>query len=152
MTLLNREKLLKKEDLKKEKVDLGDGDFVYVRQMTGRERDRFEQSLLIETKEKGGAVTYERSMEDFRAKLAVQTICDEKGNNLLQPGDFPVLSQNMSAAKLELIVNKAQTLNRITAEDKEGLLKNSVGDPSADSISNCADISGMPTPTISSEN
>ena len=37
MALLDRKKLLTKEDFKVEKVDLGDGDFVYVRQMSGRE-------------------------------------------------------------------------------------------------------------------
>lgn len=135
MGLLTRNELLIKEVLKKEKVDLGDDKFVYVRQMTGRERDRFEQSLLKEKKGKGGAVDYERSMEDFRAKLAVNTVCDEEGNNILKPEDYPTLSQNMSAAKLEAIINKAQELNRITEQDKEGLLKNSAGAQSADSTS-----------------
>ena len=135
MGLLTRNELLVKEVLKKVKVDLEDDKFVYVRQMTGRERDRFEQSLLKEKKGKGGAIDYERSMEDFRAKLAVNTVCDEEGNNILKPEDYPTLSQNMSAAKLEAIINKAQELNKISNEDKENLLKNSEGAQSADSTS-----------------
>lgn len=121
--LLDRSGLLKKEELKKEKVDLGNGEFVFVRQMTGRERDRFEQSLF---KEEDGKMV--RSLDDFRAKLAVNTICGEDGKNLLQPQDIVVLSTNMSAARLEKIVEIAQKLNKISEEDKEAMVKNSEGD------------------------
>ena len=124
MALLDREKLLTKEELKVEKVMLTKHDYVFVRQMTGRERDRFEQSLVREVKDSQGGVDYERSLEDFRAKLAVNTVCDEKGANLLKPEDYPALSQNMSARTLELIVNVAQRLNRISEADKEALVKN----------------------------
>lgn len=124
MALLDREKLLTKEELKVEQVFLNGEDFIYVRQMTGRERDRFEQSLMREVKDEKGNVDYERSLEDFRAKLAVQTVCDEEGNNILNPEDYPALSQNMSAKTLELIINTAQKLNRISDSDREGLVKN----------------------------
>ena len=128
MGLLDRKKLLQKELLKTQKVDLGENDFVYVRQMTGRERDQFERSLLKEVKDSKGKLDYERSIEDFRAKLAVNTVCDENGNLLLQPNDFPLLSQSMSAFRLEKIVNIAQEINKITEDDKEGLIKNSDAD------------------------
>lgn len=122
---LNRNSLLVKEELEKVKVDLGKGEFVFVRQMTGHERDNFEQSLLKEVKDAKGTVSYERSLGDFRAKLAVVTVCDEEGKAVFFPEDYTLLSKNMSAAKLEKIVNVAQKLNAITEEDKEGLLKNS---------------------------
>ena len=125
MALMDRKKLLAKEELEVVKVDLGDGEHVFVRQMTGRERDRFEQSILKVVRDsRGMMVAYEQNLDDFRAKLAVNTLCDEKGNNLLKPEDIGTLSQNMSAKRLELIVNVAQRLNRITDEDKEELLKN----------------------------
>lgn len=135
MGMLTREMLLQKQVLKIERVDLGDDEFTFVRQMTGRERDRFEQSLTKEVKRPNGKVEFERALEDFRAKLAVNTVCDEEGNNLLRPQDYPVLSQNMSAERLERIVNKAQELNRISEEDKENLVKNSAGGLAADSTS-----------------
>ena len=139
MGLLDREKLLSKEKLDIEKVDLGGGDFVYVRQMTGAERDSFEQTLFREVRDpRGNVVDFERSLEHFRAKLAVHTICDEKGNNLLRPKDYEVLSTHMSARRLEKIVNVAQRLNAITEEDREALVKNSVGGPSGDSASDSA--------------
>lgn len=135
MALLNREKLLTKEELKREKVDLGGGEYVYVRQMTGRERDAFEQSILKVEDRADGGIEYKRAFEDFRAKLAVCTICDDKGELLLKSRDAAQLSMSMSAAKLELIVNAAQELNRITQQDKEALIKNSAGDQSVGSTS-----------------
>lgn len=133
MGLLNRKDLLKKEVLQVEKVDLGNDEFVCVKQMTGRERDQFERSLTREKRGKDGKIKdYEQNLEDFRAKLAVRTVCDEEGNLILHPEDYPVLSMSMSAAKLEKIINKAQELNKISEEDKEALTKNSNADPDGD--------------------
>jgi hypothetical protein len=134
MGLLDRKKLLTKQVLKIEKVDLENDDYVYVRQMTGRERDNYEQSLRRKIEGKNGVADYELALENFRAKLAVNTICDEKGNLILHLSDYEVLSDNMSAFTLEKIINAAQRLNNITEEDKEGLVKNSVAAQSGDSI------------------
>ena len=82
----------------------------------------------------------EQNLEDFRAKLVVATVCDEKGILLLQPADAPILSQNMTARSLEVIVEAAQKLNKITEEDKENLKKNSEaaqsGSSTSDSVKN----------------
>lgn len=123
--LLNRSQLLEKEELTIEKVEFEDGSFICVRQMTGHERDTFEQSLIKKVKDAKGNITYEQATDDFRAKLAVVTVCTEKGESILLPGDFSLLSRNMSAKKLEKIINTAQKLNAITEEDKENILKNS---------------------------
>lgn len=152
MALLDRKRLLAKEVLKIERVELGEGDYVFVRQMTGRERDRFERSMLREVEDKDGNVTYKRALEDFRAKLAVNTICDEKGENLLEPGDYDRLSVNMSAAKLEYIVDAAQALNKITEKDKEAMVKNSAsgtnGEDSSESAGTSEDLPPSTTGSI----
>ena len=136
MGQLNREALLSKEVLKIEKVELDGGDFTYVTQMTGRERDNFEQSLIKKLRDKKGQVTgFEQVTEDFRAKLAVCTVCDEQGVLLFEKNDWSTLSQNISAAKLEKIVNAAQKLNAISEEDKEALVKNSESEPEDNSNS-----------------
>lgn len=119
MKLLNKQDLLKKQELKIEKVVLSNDSFVFVREMTGRERDQFERSLYkLDSENK-----ISQTLEDFRAKLAVNTICDEKGNLILDAKDYADLSKNISASMLEKIVNKAQELNKITEEDKEALVK-----------------------------
>ena len=125
MKTLDRKTLLQKEKLEVVKVDLGNDEFVFVKQMTGRERDNFEQSLLKKIKDNKGMITgFEQATEDFRAKLAVVTVCDEEGNCILQPRDYSLLSENMSARRLETIVNVAQKLNAISEQDKEELVKN----------------------------
>jgi hypothetical protein len=136
MALLNREKLLQKDKLRIERVDLPDGDHVFVREMTGRLRDRWESSITKEVKNaQGRVIDYERSHEDFRAKLLVFTICDEEGNLLLKPQDAAKISASMSAGKMERIVNKAQKVNAISQEDRENLVKNSSGAQSDNSTS-----------------
>jgi hypothetical protein len=141
MGLLNRDELLTRDKLDIVKVELGDDNFVFVRQMTGHERDLFEQSLLKKNRDsKGTIVSFEQATEDFRAKLAVVTVCDEKGELLLKPQDYPALSRSISAAKLEKIINEAQKINAISEEDKEALVKNSEavpdGNSNSDSVEN----------------
>ena len=138
--LLTRENLLRKEVLKTVQVDLGGGQIVFVRQMTGREREQFENLLVKKISKGGKVVDYQQSMGDFRAKLAVNCLCDEKGKNLMQPGDYATLSQNMSGFKLIKIADAAGKLNGITEEDKEDMVKNSDSDQdvasSSDSVKN----------------
>lgn len=129
--LLTRTDLLKKQKLRMEKVELGEEGYVYVREMTGSERDAFEQSL-IQINEKGEVI---RNFEDFRAKLAVYCVCDENGNLIFKPEDYKVLSQNIKASWLNKIVEVAQRLNAITDRDVEEMAKNLKNAPSGYSIS-----------------
>jgi len=149
MGFLNKEGLLKKQKLKIVRVDLDNGEFVFVKQMNGTARDRFERTLSVEVKNEEGATEYQRALGNFRAKLAVCTLSDEKGNLLLKEEDVESLSDNMSAGRLELIVNKAQELNKISDKDKDNLVKNSSAVPSGASISDSVENSGSPTLTIS---
>jgi len=140
MKTLSKTELLTKEAVQIVPVEFEDGTGVYVRSMTAFEKDAFEQSLRIEVKNKKGETSFELSLGNFRAKLAVNTICDEKGDLILTTQDFLNLSKNMSAGRMEQIVNAAQKLNAITEEDKEDILKNSVageaGNSNSDSVEN----------------
>ena len=136
--LLSREKLLEKQHLEVVKVDLGDDVHVFVRQMTGHERDEFERSLVHRFKDAKGKYDYDMRLDDYRSKLAVHTVCDDTGKLLLQSNDYKQLSTSISALRLEKIINEAQRINAITEEDKEGLVKNSDavqdGSSSSDSV------------------
>jgi hypothetical protein len=143
MGLLTKKVLLQKEKLEVIRVDLGNDDYVYVKQMTGRERDNFERSLVRETKDTQGKLSgYVQSLEDYRAKLAVVTICDEDGNLVLEARDYVTLSQSISAVKLDKIATAAQKVNGMSEADKEDLIKNlEVGQAdnfSSDSVENLA--------------
>lgn len=120
MAILNRDALLKKEELETKKVDLGKGDFVYVRQMSGFEKEAFEHSIIDFDKE--GKV--ERKSEDFRAKLAVCTVCDGDGKLILKQADIKVLSRSMSAARLTKIADVASEMNKLDEESTEKVAKN----------------------------
>lgn len=126
MAFLTREQLLAKQVLKIERVKLSTGD-THVRQMNGREKNRFELTLgHWEDYEENGKPKqrYVRSLEDFRAKLAVHTVCDKDGNLLLKPEDIDALSENMTGADLERLAEAAQKLNAITDLDRERMVKN----------------------------
>ena len=140
MKLLNRQALLAKEKLEVEKVDLGKDEFVFVRQMTGRERDTFEQSLILEYKDENGSNAFKTSTKDYRAKLAVCTLSDEDGNLILEPTDYETLSINISAARLEKIAEVSQRLNKVSEVAKEAIVKNldadQAGNSNSDSVEN----------------
>lgn len=140
---LTREKLLAKEELKREKVVLAiietspaiveddvtvteavtEEEFVFVRQMSAREKNVWEMSQMKKSGV-GKATKYDITLDDYRAKLAVVTVCGEDGELLFKPDDYQMLSVNISAAKLEKIVDVAQRLNAITEEDREEIVKN----------------------------
>lgn len=142
MGLLDRKKLLQKEQVEIKKVDLGNNDFVYVRQMSAKSRDLFERSLFeyVDEKDEKGEDTLgiKRNMENFRVKLVLNTICDEKGKLLLRPEDMDEFSENISANTLDKIVEASQKLNAISEEAKEELLKNSETGRPEDSSSGSA--------------
>jgi len=124
MGLLNKERLLTKSLLSIQKVELGKGDFVFVREMTGRERDSFEKMILVDEENEKGETVFKRNFKDFRAKIVTMTMCDEKGNLLLDINDVEKLSTNMSASQLEKIVKVTKELNKMDVEDSAELVKN----------------------------
>jgi hypothetical protein len=135
---LDRIALLQKEKLHVEKVEFEDGNFVYVSEMTGHGRDVFENSLIRKGKDDKGNITFEQITEEFRAKLAVCTLCDAEGNMLLNKEDYLKLSNAIGAKKLEKIVNAAQRINAITEEDKAALVKNLK--PDLEDVSNSSSV------------
>jgi len=137
--LLTKEALLSKDDLKIEKVELSKG-HVYVREMTGREKDIWEQSLLKQkpSGNKNVPFEYETSLEDYRAKLAVVTVCDAEGNLLFKPEEAKKLNSCISASNMERIIDAANKLNAITAKDREDILKNFAADQEDSSNSDSA--------------
>lgn len=94
------------------------GGLVYIRQMTGLERDAFELACMAP----GGAV--DRS--NLRGKLAVMTVCDIDGRLLFRPEQAAELGAKSGRA-LARIWELAAPHNGITEADADELLKNSDG-------------------------
>ena len=127
--MLNRDDILKASDIKIEPVQAWGGT-LYVKVMTGKERDLFESSVITI---KGTSQSY--NLANVRAKLCVLTICDENGNRLFADSDMPLLAEK-SALELQKIFVVAQRLSGITEADvktlTEGLKENPFGDSPSD--------------------
>jgi len=130
--MLSRDDIFRVVDVHTEIVDVPEwGGAVTVRGMTGRERDRYEQSMLIADK-KG---TLKPDMTDARARLVAACAVDGDGNPLFTDKNDVMLLTMKSAAALDRVAAVAQVLSGISDKDLGDLLGNSESDQSDDSIS-----------------
>ena len=119
MSALKRDDILNVHDIKVELVPVPEwGGEVYVKGMSGIERDAFEASI-VETRGKNTRV----NMANVRAKLAAQTLCDEELGK-------------KSASALQRVFEVAQKLSGIGDDDvkelTEGLQENPTDDSHSD--------------------
>lgn len=124
MALLKREDFLKQDDFKIEKVDLGNGDFVYVKEMSAKSKEDYQRSLMEVTFDDKGTPKTKQKTEDLNAKLAVCTMCDKDGNLIMKPNDAHKLSGYMKASKLEKIVEASTKINAMNVDAVENEVKN----------------------------
>ena len=108
--ILSRDAILGAQDVVTEVVDIPEwGGQVYVRGLTGTERDRFESSITDQSDPKRAKV----NLRNFRAKLVVLSTYDADGNRLFAEADLLALGQK-SAAALQRIFKVAQRLSGIS--------------------------------------
>lgn len=128
VVILSKEAILSADDLVKELVEVPEwGGAVYVRALTGAERDAFEQSMVeMRTVRQGRKQETVREMrlQNIRARLCALTICDEEGNRLFTDADVQALGRK-SASALNRVFQVAQRLSGLTDEDVEELAGNS---------------------------
>ncbi len=137
MAFLDRAALLKKEEFKVNKVELPNGDYVYVRQMSSKMKDMMEESIIRKVV-RNGKVEYDQDLSMFRAKLASLCLCDENGNLLLSLEDAELLSENKPADMLDKIAEEVSKINGISIRAQEEAVKNSEHGQVEDSSSACA--------------
>lgn len=123
-------------NLPRERVDcpeLGAGEYVWVRGMTGRERDEFERSNY---KLRRGKLEIDMDkIGNARARLAVRCLVDDNGTRLFENDDADALG-GLRADTLSRIYEAAQRLSNVTDEDLNELKKSSesaAGDGSSSS-------------------
>jgi hypothetical protein len=122
---LTKEQILAADDLSREAIDVPEwGGVVYVRVLTGAERDRFESDTVGSGKKV--------NMANIRARLAVLCLVDGDGIRLFDDGDVIALGKK-SASALSRVFNTAMRLNGMSQSDVEELAKNSGTAPSEDS-------------------
>lgn len=115
---LTKGEILNAEDKTIERIELpewGEGAHAYVQTLASIERDALEESM---TQKEGGV-----SLHNFRAKLAVKTLCDAEGNRIFDDGEEMLLGRKSSKA-LGRIFDVATRLNGLSEKDVEELAKN----------------------------
>ena len=130
---LTRDAILAADDLPRERVEVPEwGGEVYLRAMTGTEREAYEG--LIADREKAGPKGAGMSAVELLCELVARTACDELGLLLFEPADIPAL-KTRNATVLVRLSEQAMRMNRLTEMDIKDLEKNSGGGPSDDSTS-----------------
>lgn len=114
MKELNRREILAAKDFRLEPVDVPEwGGRVYVRTMTGQERDAFEDTVIKIRDPKTGIP---KTIKGLKTLLVALTACDSKGKRLFAgDGDEKKLAQKSGAA-IERIFEVAQKMSHITDE------------------------------------
>lgn len=107
------------------------GGEIYVRGMSGTERDAFEDGLRI----RKGRKTGQTDMRNFRAKLAVKVIVTEDGQRILNDEDASIFGQ-LPAGVLDRIISRCSELSGIAEEEVEDLGNASGSADSGDGSSN----------------
>ena len=118
---LTRDQLLQPRALPRESVPMpewGEGEEVWVRTISGTERDAFEQAS-IEVRGK----SREANLRNIRARLCVLCMCDEQGKRILEDKDAEAFGAQ-PAPVLDRVFEVAQRLNGLGAKDVEALAKN----------------------------
>ena len=116
---LTREQILAATDIKIEAVDVPEwGGVVYVRNLKGRARDKFEGSRF---RMKGDKV--EILHDNTRANLLALSLCDEQGTLIFTEADIVELGEK-NAAVLDRCFEVAQRLSALRPKDVEDKLKN----------------------------
>lgn len=136
MAVLTRDAILQREDMRPELVDVPEwGGSVYVRPLTGFEREQFEKSLVPESpngkagrrRRKSADVT--AAMGTVRARLCALCIVDKDGTRLFTDEDIEALG-NKSAAATSRIFDRAAELSGIMEKDVDDLAESMTKDPS----------------------
>jgi len=112
---LTAEMIISADDITMERVEIPDwGGHVFVRVMSGSERDRMEQACLSAS---GDGLA---APENFRALLAVACCCNASGDRLFTAEQAASLAEKSSTA-LDLIFAVALRINKMSDRDVEDL-------------------------------
>jgi len=117
--ILSKQDILTANDIETKEVDVPEwGGTVFVRGLTGHERDKFESSIVTRI---GKETKVE--MENIRAKLVSLCVVDEEGKKLFNETDVGMLTKKSGAA-LDRVFSVAQKLSGIGEEDFKEMVKN----------------------------
>lgn len=119
-----RNQILSTEDTKREAVTVPEwGDVtVYVKNLSSKDRDGWEASLITITSD-GKAKRV--NMINMRARLVVRCLVDENGKRIFSDDDAEALGEK-SAAVMARLFDLCQRINALSGKEVAALEKNSV--------------------------
>lgn len=97
--------------------ELGEGQYVIVRGMSGAQRDSWERSLVV-----GRGKRRDVNTENIRARLAVRCLVDDKGERLFTDAEASVVG-GLRVDVLQRIFEAAQRLSGVSDDDVDELKK-----------------------------
>ncbi len=122
--ILTRDDILGADDLTREPVEVPEwGGTVFVRTMTGTERDEFETSMFV-----GLGKKRKENFANLRARMVALCAVNDKGERLFTYQDAEALGRK-NAAALDKVFDAAQKLNGFREQDIEKLVENSDNGP-----------------------
>jgi hypothetical protein len=120
---LDRKSILAADDVRKEKVAVPEwGGDVFLRVLTGTDRDRFEDSYA------------EQKMKSFRIRFLILTLCDEAGKRLFGDDEGDILGKKSSVV-INRLFEAGWRLNAFTQEAVDALGEDSQPAQKGDSTS-----------------
>jgi hypothetical protein len=106
---MNRETLLAAPTPRVQSVEVPGMGEVWLREMTGSERDQYEADQY--SRQKSGM-----ELDNFRARLLVRCICDATGALLLKPEDADALGRQPAAA-IRVMFDAASAMNGLAEKN-----------------------------------
>lgn len=139
---LSGDDILAADDLETREVEVPEWKgTVLIRALSGKERDAYEASCMIERpaiaadgKRIPGQMTMHRSLLNIRAKLVGRALVGPDGKRLYKDTEIAALGEK-SGAVLDRLFDIAAEMAGLTAADVEALENFSEPDPSEDSSS-----------------
>jgi hypothetical protein len=125
--VFDKKAILEADDLEIREVPIGVKgwpDLLWVRTLTGAERDAWEAGIV----QPGPGEAKNYNMRNIRARFAALVACDETGQRIFDNDDVPKLGTK-SAQALDLLFDAGQKLNGIRDDDLEELAGNSEATP-----------------------
>lgn len=123
MAILTKNMIIQAQDLKKEKVLCPEwGGDVYIRSLTGSEKEDFTASLF-DYDEQGVPTRKADYLTNIKVGMLIRSICDEEGNRIFADEDAEELAgkNNIVLSRLDKVCNR---LNGVNAEAVESSAKN----------------------------
>lgn len=120
MATLSKADILGNTTIKKERVNVPEwGGEVWVKELTGKERDHYEGDIF-QIKSQGGKTQTTFHRANIRARLLVLAIVDDDSKRLFADHELEELG-NLGSSALDKLFTVAQRLSGFTEKDVEEL-------------------------------